>query len=66
MCTILSEEIYEAVLAAAFRGDLTADWRTCDEIQYGNLWSVPIDWKSNHIVDVAEVAIYASIKTKSL
>jgi type I restriction enzyme S subunit len=46
----------QAVLAAAFRGDLTADWRENPEIKNGELWSIPIDWNWKQIKDIAEIA----------
>ena len=46
----------QAVLAAAFRGDLTADWRKDSEIKTGELWSIPIDWSWKQIKDIAEIA----------
>jgi type I restriction enzyme S subunit len=46
----------QAVLAAAFRGDLTADWRKENNINYINhgIWIIPSNWEWGVMSDVCE------------
>ena len=46
----------QAVLAAAFRGDLTADWRKEENINYINhgIWIIPSNWEWGVMSDVCE------------
>ncbi|EKQ67673.1 restriction endonuclease S subunit [Leptolyngbyaceae cyanobacterium JSC-12] len=46
----------QAVLAAAFRGDLTADWHNDQQdMRYGEPWIIPASWDWKYISDIAEV-----------
>ncbi len=51
----LIQRYKQAVLAAAFRGDLTADWRDNTDLHKNSL-ALPVEWKWQCISDIAEVA----------
>jgi type I restriction enzyme S subunit len=52
----LVERYKEAILQLAFRGDLTANWRHCNEKTDAEPWPLPPTWTWGRISDVAEVA----------
>jgi type I restriction enzyme, S subunit len=46
----------QAILATAFRGDLTKDWRVDDFMIEGEPWPIPTSWEWKKIQDIAEIA----------
>jgi type I restriction enzyme, S subunit len=51
----LIEHYKQAILAAAFRGELTADMRSAGEPLEGGPWPIPPDWTWRTFADVGQV-----------
>ena len=53
---LLIENYKKAILVAAFRGDLTKDWRSNNRVVAGEPWCLPVSWVWGKFENLAEVA----------